>query len=63
MLFLFPEIVELQVTTSELSCSLNVNISLRFSLVWSYVVRAMEGGQQSCIQCSSVAVIKTYTIL
>lgn len=68
MLFLIPEIFECKLSLilspyTELSCSLNMNTSLRFSLVWSCVEWGMEGRQPSCIQCSRVAVIGAYLIL
>lgn len=68
MLFLIPEIFECKLSLilfpyTELSCSLNMNTGLRFSLVWSCVERDTEGKQLSCIQCSRVAVIGAYIIL
>lgn len=65
MLFLIPEIVECKLSLilspyTELSFSLNMNTSLRFSVVWSCVEWDMEGRQPSCIQCSRVAVIRAY---
>lgn len=68
MLFLIPEIVECKLSLflspyTELSCSLNMDASLRFSLVWSCVEQDMEGSQPSCIQCNRVAVIGAYLIL
>lgn len=68
MLFLIPEIVECKLSLilfpyTELSCSLNMNTSLRFSLVWSCGEQDTEGRQPNCIQCSRVAVIGAYIIL
>lgn len=68
MLFLILEIVECKLSFilspyTKLPCSLNMNTSLRFSLVWSCVEWNMEGWQPSCIQCSRVAVIGAYIIL
>lgn len=68
MLFLIPEIFECKLSLilfpyTELSCSLNMNTGLRFSLVWSCVEWDTEGRQPSCIQCSRVAVIGAYIIL
>lgn len=68
ILFLIPEIVECKLSFilspyTELSCSLNMDTTLKFSLVWSCIDWDIEGRQPSCMQCSRVAVNGAYIIL